>query len=116
MWLRQSLHRPGNAVGRILLPTILVAATAAYPHGGGFDEAVFANDDDAASLAVSDHRPIWVTLFTELPDDDGPSVSTGMISKRWGKDVRVYDGEGADASAGRHLVDHADRIVETLMP
>ncbi|MCH7801498.1 MAG: YHYH domain-containing protein, partial [Chloroflexi bacterium] len=49
-----------------------------------FDEAVFGNDDDAASLAVSDHRPIWVTLFTELPDDDGPSVSTGITPKRWG--------------------------------
>jgi endonuclease/exonuclease/phosphatase (EEP) superfamily protein YafD len=36
-----------------------------------FDEAVFANDDDAASLAVSDHRPIW-TVFSTVSDDDGP--------------------------------------------
>ena len=49
-----------------------------------FDEAVFGNDDDAASLAVSDHRPIWVTLSTELPDDDGRSVSTGIAPKSWG--------------------------------
>jgi len=35
-----------------------------------FDELVFNNDDDAASLAVSDHRPVSVIFRTDLPDDD----------------------------------------------
>ena len=35
-----------------------------------FDEAHFGNDDAAASLAVSDHRPIWGTFRTDA-DDDG---------------------------------------------
>ena len=34
-----------------------------------FDEVVFNNDDKAASLAVSDHRPIWIELFTDFDDD-----------------------------------------------
>jgi endonuclease/exonuclease/phosphatase family metal-dependent hydrolase len=34
-----------------------------------FDELVFGGDDDAASLAVSDHRPV-AALMELLPDDD----------------------------------------------
>ena len=35
-----------------------------------FDVTVFDNDDRAASLAVSDHRPIWATFETDGVDDD----------------------------------------------
>ena len=35
-----------------------------------FDVTVFDNDDKAASLAVSDHRPIWATFRTDGVDDD----------------------------------------------
>ena len=35
-----------------------------------FDEAHFGNDDAAASLAVSDHRPVW-GIFRIDADDDG---------------------------------------------
>ena len=35
-----------------------------------FDVTVFDNDDWAASLAVSDHRPIWATFETGWMDDD----------------------------------------------
>jgi len=35
-----------------------------------FDETAFGNDDKVASLAVSDHRPIWATFRTDQ-DDDG---------------------------------------------
>ena len=35
-----------------------------------FDVTVFDNDDRAASLAVSDHRPIWATFRMDLGDDD----------------------------------------------
>jgi hypothetical protein len=50
-----------------------------------FDEAVFDNDDDAASLAVSDHRPIWATFETSLADDDGADVPTSVGNMSWGK-------------------------------
>ena len=35
-----------------------------------FDETRFANDDSAAELAVSDHRPIWARFRLTGPDDD----------------------------------------------
>jgi endonuclease/exonuclease/phosphatase family metal-dependent hydrolase len=53
-----------------------------------FDEAVFGDDDDAASLAVSDHRPIWVTFHTGR-DDDG-DIPTSVESSNWG-DVKLGD-------------------------
>jgi endonuclease/exonuclease/phosphatase family metal-dependent hydrolase len=34
-----------------------------------FDEVHFANDDKAASLAVSDHRPVWAEFRVDLDDD-----------------------------------------------
>ena len=34
-----------------------------------FDETDFGNDDTAASLAVSDHRPVWGTFHTAKDDD-----------------------------------------------
>ena len=39
-----------------------------------FDETHFGNDDDAASLAVSDHRPVWGTFRIDT-DDDGLDLS-----------------------------------------
>lgn len=33
-----------------------------------FDEELFANDDKAASLAVSDHRPVWARFLIGLED------------------------------------------------
>ncbi len=50
-----------------------------------FDEAVFGNADDAASLAVSDHRPIWVTFRSDLSDDDGANVRTPVNRRSWGQ-------------------------------
>ena len=49
-----------------------------------FDEAVFGNDDAAALLAVSDHRPIWVTFRTDLSHDDGADV-TPVNRRSWGE-------------------------------
>lgn len=34
-----------------------------------FDETDFGNDDKAASLAVSDHRPVWVEYRIDIDDD-----------------------------------------------
>jgi endonuclease/exonuclease/phosphatase family metal-dependent hydrolase len=35
-----------------------------------FDEDLHGDDDAAAKLAVSDHRPVWVTLYWTDDDDD----------------------------------------------
>jgi len=35
-----------------------------------FDETMFANNDEAASLAVSDHRPVAISFRTDGDDDD----------------------------------------------
>ena len=46
--------------------TEYVALIEVYP----FDETMFGDDDDAASLAVSDHRPVALSFRTDGPDDD----------------------------------------------
>ena len=43
-----------------------------------FDETDFGNDDKAANLAVSDHRPVW-PVFSITQDDDG-SDEDGQIT------------------------------------
>ena len=48
-------------------------AVSEYLGGCGidrFDETDFGNNDKAANLAVSDHRPIWA-VFSMIRDDDG---------------------------------------------
>jgi len=35
-----------------------------------FDETMFGNDDAAANLALSDHRPVWIALTVPAADDD----------------------------------------------
>ena len=50
----------------------LSSATREYAGRFGidrFDQRVFDNDDEAASLAVSDHRPVWA-VFETTEDDD----------------------------------------------
>lgn len=39
-----------------------------------FDETDFGNDDEAANLAVSDHRPVWAEFYTDRADDDGVTL------------------------------------------
>ena len=43
-----------------------------------FDEADFGNDDKAANLAVSDHRPVWA-VFSIVRDDDGRGASASAV-------------------------------------
>ena len=50
-----------------------------------FDETAFGNDDKAASLAVSDHRPIWATFRIDLVDDDGMGMPTAAPETTWGQ-------------------------------
>ena len=43
-----------------------------YTGEGGieyFDEVIFDNDDKMASLAVSDHRPVWARFYIDVDDD-----------------------------------------------
>ena len=35
-----------------------------------FDEMMFDDDDSAAKIALSDHRPVWVELQVPAADDD----------------------------------------------
>lgn len=53
-----------------------------------FDETVFAGDDEAASLAVSDHRPVWAKFATHGPDDDGYGI-TSIEQASWGSTKRA---------------------------
>jgi len=48
-----------------------------------FDETAFGNDDEAASRAVSDHRPIWATFRTDQ-DDDGSEAAAAAAETTWG--------------------------------
>lgn len=57
-----------------------------------FDETLFANDDRAASLAVSDHRPVWAEFRIDM-DDDHPSGTSGVT-------VVVGDPDQPVATAG----------------
>mgnify|MGYP002035361279 CR=1 FL=1 len=50
-----------------------------------FDVMVFNNDDKAASLAVSDHRPVWARFRTDGVDDDASGSSTATPALRWGE-------------------------------
>ena len=54
-----------------------------------FDEADFGNDDKAANLAVSDHRPVWAVFGTNFEDDDG-SNEDGLESA----DIHDVNGDG----------------------
>ncbi|RKU16481.1 YHYH domain-containing protein [Candidatus Poribacteria bacterium] len=54
-----------------------------------FDETDFGNDDRAANLAVSDHRPVWAMFRTDL-DDDG-SDEVGSVSV---KSANIHDVNG----------------------
>ena len=48
-----------------------------------FDETDFGNDDTAANLAVSDHRPVWA-VFSTIRDDDGSNAGGGTSLKSAG--------------------------------
>ena len=47
-----------------------------------FDETDFGNDDKAANLAVSDHRPVWAVFSIKIDDDGSDAGSTAAIVVR----------------------------------
>ena len=63
-----------------------------------FDETDFGNDDKAANLAVSDHRPVWAVFSIEIDDDgsdEGGSASVSMqtsesTESQQSEDMTVY--------------------------
>lgn len=53
-----------------------------------FDEILYNNDDDTASLEVSDHRPVAVIINIDKPDDDTGSGCPGEPPPE--PDVSIY--------------------------
>ena len=61
-----------------------------------FDETDFGNDDKAANLAVSDHRPVWAVFSIEI-DDDGNNEggnTSGLIQTSESADIHDVNGDG----------------------
>ena len=61
-----------------------------------FDETDFGNDDKAANLAVSDHRPVWAVFSIEI-DDDGNNEggnTFGLIQTSESADIHDVNGDG----------------------
>ena len=53
-----------------------------------FDEDCFGNDDEAANLAVSDHRPVWAYFYTDMDGSDFKNIdndpeSADPASQQW---------------------------------
>lgn len=70
--IRTSIH-DGSALDNLWWDTTHVSEWTGESGLDRFDEEVFEGDDKAASLAVSDHRPVWATFRTDGTDDDGTS-------------------------------------------
>ena len=60
-----------------------------------FDETDFGNDDKAANLAVSDHRPVWA-VFSINRDDDGTLQQTSDDDEDGSASVLEPTSESAD--------------------
>ena len=61
-----------------------------------FDETDFGNDDKAANLAVSDHRPVWAVFSIDRDDDgsdEGGSASV-LVQTSESADIHDVNGDG----------------------
>ena len=56
-----------------------------------FDETDFRNDDSAANLAVSDHRPVWAVFSTTQDDDDSNEGESASVKSA---DIQDVNGDG----------------------
>ena len=97
-----------------------------------FDEMDFGNDDKAANLAVSDHRPVWAVFSMDRDDDGGDEGGSASVLMQASKsadaelqpleDVAVYvtrSGKkyhtgGCGALRRSKIRDHAGRGKGTL--
>jgi len=59
-----------NTYDQIYIDTAVTREWTGEYYVGDFDEAMFAGDVEAANRAVSDHRPVWITLWIPGEDDD----------------------------------------------
>lgn len=58
-----------NTYDHILLDPVATEEWTGDAGTDAFDTLLFPDDPDAASLAVSDHRPVWIVVATEGDDD-----------------------------------------------
>ena len=56
-----------------------------------FDETDFGNDDKAANLAVSDHRPVWAVFSIDRDDDGGDEGGSASVKSA---DIHDVNGDG----------------------
>ena len=56
-----------------------------------FDETDFGNDDKAANLAVSDHRPVWAVFSIEIDDDGNDESGSASVEPA---DIHDVNGDG----------------------
>ena len=78
-----------------------------------FDEILFDNDDKAASLAVSDHRPVAALFRNDLGDDDPAGNWAGAAAL--GADPATEDREPAEIRIHRVVAHPTDDEAVTLL-
>ena len=66
---QKSVIYDSNLYDNIWFQTKYVKAYTGQKGIDKFDETDFANNDKAASLAVSDHRPVWAIFDTKIDDN-----------------------------------------------
>ena len=56
-----------------------------------FDETDFGNDDKAANLAVSDHRPVWAVFSIEVDDDGNDESESASVLMPTPESADIHD-------------------------
>ena len=59
-----------------------------------FDETDFGNDDKAANLAVSDHRPVWAVFSIDRDDDGSDEDGSASVLEQTSESVDIHDVNG----------------------
>ena len=73
-----------------------------------FDETDFGNDDKAANLAVSDHRPVWAVFSTKV-DDDGSDEGGSASVVRSSEDLETDDSTETKPPASENVAVYVTR-------
>ena len=59
-----------------------------------FDETDFGNDDKAANLAVSDHRPVWAVFSIDRDDDGSDEDGSASVLVQTSESADIHDVNG----------------------
>jgi endonuclease/exonuclease/phosphatase family metal-dependent hydrolase len=59
-----------------------------------FDETDFGNDDKAANLAVSDHRPVWAVFSIDRDDDGSDEDGSASVLEQTSESADIHDVNG----------------------